>query len=258
MKVLFGPAGFGMPILDGLQKVNNLGLGAAEVEFTYGVRMSNVLAEKAGRLAKRLGIVLSVHAPYYINLASEERTKLKASKTRILESCERAHRLGAHYVVFHAAYYGKLGKEGCYEKVKMVLEELYDEIKARKLKVKLAPETTGKQTQFGELDELLSLSKETGCGLCVDFAHMFARHCGRIDYDDIFKKIKKIGHIHAHFSGITYGPKGEKEHIRLKKDFFVPLGKAIKRHKPRMIVIINESPAIYKDAVLMQRWFKEL
>ena len=95
MKVLFGPAGLGTPAVEGLERCKKLGLGAAEVEFTYGVRMTNATAKQIGAAAKRLGIKLSVHAPYYINLASKEKSKLNASKKRILQSCERAHYLGA-------------------------------------------------------------------------------------------------------------------------------------------------------------------
>ena len=63
-----------------------------------------------------------------------------------------------------------------------------------------------------EIDELLKLKKETGCHLTVDFAHLKARNIGIIDYDVVMKKISKIGHIHAHFAGIKWGDKGERNH----------------------------------------------
>jgi endonuclease IV len=72
-----GPAGSdGLGNLKGVQKVAEVGLGCMEVAFTYGVRMDLKSAKALGALAKEQGIILSVHAPYYINLASDEKEKL--------------------------------------------------------------------------------------------------------------------------------------------------------------------------------------
>ena len=80
-RILFGPAGSaGLGNLEGVKKAKELGLGAFEVEFTYGIKMSNAQAKEVGALAKKLKIRLSVHGPYYINLASKEKSKLNASK----------------------------------------------------------------------------------------------------------------------------------------------------------------------------------
>lgn len=255
MNIRFGPAGLGTPALEGLERCKKLGLGAAEVEFTYGVRMTNSTAQQIGEKAKQLGIKLSVHGPYYINLASKEKSKLNASKARILQSCERAHYLGASPVVFHAGFYQGRNPEDVYNMIKTAVIDLQKQIKAKKWNVKLAPETTGKPSQFAGLDELLRFKKETGCSICIDFAHLYARNQGKIDYDMIFKKIKSFQHIHAHFSGITYTPKGERSHKLLEKNFFMPLAKAIKKHKPSSMTIINESPDVFGDAVRMMRWF---
>ena len=255
-RICFGPAGTsGLGYEEGLQHCKELGLNALECEFTYGVRMTNSQAKKIGALAKKLGIKLSVHGPYYVNLASKEKAKLDASKKRILMSCERAHYLGASPVVFHSGYYQGRDEEEVYNIIKEAIIDMQKIIKQKKWNVKLAPETTGKKSQFAGLDTLLRLRKEIKCDICVDFAHLFAREAGKIDYDEIFKKIKSLPHIHCHFSGITYTAKGERSHIPLKKDFFMPLAKAIKKYKPKSMAIINESPDIYEDAVNMQKWF---
>lgn len=258
MKILLGPAGTaGLGYEGGLKRCKELKLECMEVEFTYGVRMSNAEAKKVGQLAKKLGIKLSVHGPYYINLASKEKAKLVASKKRILQSCERAHHMHAPLVVFHAGFYQSRDREEVYQIIKKNLADLQKEIKKKKWAVKLAPETTGKASQFGDIDELLRLRKELKTELCIDFAHIYARNVGKIDYDELFKKLKGIPHLHCHFSGITYTPKGERAHIPLKKEFFTPLAKAIKKYKPKSMTIINESPDIFGDAVKMKRWFKQ-
>ena len=70
-----------------------------EVEFVRGVSMNEEKAKEVGKVAKELGIRLSVHAPYYINLCNPE--KLRDSEKRIIDSCHRGHAMGAGTVVFH-------------------------------------------------------------------------------------------------------------------------------------------------------------
>ena len=230
------------------------GLSALEVEFTYGVRMSNEKARGIGELAREKGIRLSVHGPYYINLSSLEQEKIEASKKRIIDSCERAHHLGASPVVFHAGFYQKRDQEEVYELIKTQIKELMQIISEKGWNVKLAPETTGKKTQFGSLQELLRLSEETGCSICVDFAHLLARE-GHVDYDDVLRKLKAP--IHSHFSGIEYTEKGEKRHLLLEEKDIKALFQKLIDYKMD-ITVINESPEPIDDAIKMGKVLKRL
>lgn len=255
--IKIGPAGSGgLGNLEGVRKVKELGLDAMEVEFTYGVRMSDEKAREIGKLAEALNISLSVHAPYYINLASDDKSKVVASKKRILESCKKAHNLKASYVVFHAGFYQDKTKELTFKIIKKRIEDILKTIKKKKWRVALAPETTGKKTQFGSLDELLKLSKETKCSVCVDFAHLLARD-GAINYDEVFSKLKDYKHIHAHFSGIEYTQKGERRHILTSKAVLMPLIKQISKSKLD-VTIINESPNPIKDSLLTKKIINKL
>lgn len=246
--IRIGPAGTaGLGNEKGLEKVHSLGLNAMEVEFTYGVRMSDNQAEKIGKRAKELDIALSVHCPYYINLASSEKAKVTASKKRILESSQKGHLLGARYIVFHAGFYQERTKKDTYSIIKKEIEDLARTIKKNRWDVVLAPETTGKRSQFGDIDELLKLRKDTGCELCVDFSHILARD-GVIDYDSVFNKLKGIKHIHAHFSGIEYTEKGERRHILTEISTIKPLLSKIVERKID-ITIINESPDPIGDSL---------
>lgn len=254
--IYIGPAGTsGLGYPDGLQKCKELGLNALECEFTYGVRMSNDEAKKIGEIAKKLGIKLSVHCPYYINLNSKEKAKLNASKKRILQSCERAYYLMAKYIVFHAGFYGGLEKEEVYDNIKKEIIELQKEVKKNKWDVELAPETTGKTSQFGDIDELLRLRKEIKCEICVDFAHLKARNNGKINYDEIFKKLKPLNYIHSHFSGIEWTTKGERRHLITKEKDIKELLAYIKKYKVD-ITIINESPDPFGDSIKTKRLLK--
>lgn len=246
--IRIGPAGSaGLGNEKGMEKVHDLGLNAMEIEFTYGVRISSAQARRLGKLATDLDVLLSVHCPYYINLASREKTKIAASKKRILESCDRAHFLGARFVVFHAGFYQDRGKKDTYNIIKDGIEDINRTIEKNKWDVVLAPEITGKRSQFGDLDELLNLRKDLGIELCVDFAHILARD-GRIDYNSIFDKLKGIDYVHAHFSGIEYTEKGEKRHVITEKKFIIPLVEKILERNID-ITIINESPDPIGDSI---------
>ena len=258
MNIKIGPAGTsGLGYIEGLNKCKELALEALEVEFTYGVKMTNLQAKEIGILAKKNNVSLSVHGPYYINLASLERKKIGASKKRILDSCERAHYLGANYVVFHAAFYGKYSKEECHEIVRKEILDMQKIIKQNKWNAILAPETTGKKSQYGDVDELLKLARETGCAFCVDFAHLEARNNKKVDYDELFDKLKGIGHIHSHFSGIEYTSKGERNHIITPADKIKELLRAVLKHK-KDVTIINESPDPWGDCVKTMNILSEL
>ena len=246
-----GPAGSGgLGNLKGVSKAAEMGLDCMEVEFTYGVRMDLATAENVGALAKEKNIILSVHAPYYINLASDDAEKFVASKTRILDSCERANAMGAQNVTFHAGFYQNRTHEKTYQLIKKALMDLKKSISRKRWQVTLCPEVTGKPSQFGSLEELLRLKEEIGCGLTVDFSHLYARRRGDVDYGQILNTLPK--RFHAHFSGIEYGDKGERKHIRTTEGFFMPLAKELVRRKLD-ITIINESPSPYEDAAMMKK-----
>ena len=246
--VKLGPAGSGgLGNEEGIKRVKEVSLNAMEIEFTYGVKMAKNRAIKIGKIAKELKVALSVHAPYYINLASKEESKIEDSKERIFRSSEMAHHMGASYVVFHGGFYQKRPERDIYKIIRKEVKEIVETLKKNKWNVFPALETTGKRSQFGSLDELLKLREETGCEICVDFSHLLARE-GRVDYKKVFDKLKHIKHIHAHFSGIEYGEKGERRHILTKKKDIIPLIREIVKQK-KDITVINESPDPLNDSL---------
>jgi len=252
-KILIGPAGIGSPAIFGLKQIHSLKLNAAEIEFVRGIYLDIKKAKEIYEENKQLGISLSIHAPYYINLASEDKAKITASKKRIFDSCKIGHHLDAKYIVFHPAYYGKRSKEEVYELVKEAVIEIQDALSGGGFdNVHLCPETTGKQSQFGDLNELLKLVKETKCGLCVDFAHIYARNQGKIDYGLVCKSIKDVKYLTSHFSGINFGPKGERNHIRTEPAKAKELLEYLNKYNID-IRIINESPQCIEDAVMMKK-----
>ncbi len=266
MKIHLGPAGIpitskGSSTIDGIKRVAELGLDAMEIEFVRGVHMGIEMAKSVGKIAKDLGIILSVHAPYFINLCNPE--KLEASKKRILDSCERAHYLGAWIVVFHPGYYGGLPKEKAFEYVEKACEEINETVEKNGWNVKLGLETTGKVSQFGTLEEEIKIHRKIrNCVPVVDFAHIFARNGGRIDFREVLEKLESL-HLercHTHFSNIEYTEKGERNHLTLdhKKPDFGELAKALIKSRIREITIISESPILEKDSLKMKEILKNI
>jgi len=251
MKIKLGPAGLGgvKEAVSNLKKLKEQGLEACEVAFTYSVYIKKKDdAEKIGEEAKKQGIKLSIHAPYWINLNSKEKRKTEESKKRILRSCEIGHYLGAYRIVFHPGYYGGMEKEETYQNIKQAILEMEKERKKQGWKPELAPETTGKVNVFGSVDEISRLVKETHCSFCIDFAHILARE-KKIEYREILKKLSDK-ELHIHFSGIVYGEKGEKRHTETKEKDIKKLIDNLKKYvKGKEIVIINESPNPVGDSV---------
>jgi len=247
MGIRFGPAGLG-PVKTAekmLEEFSRKGMKACEVAFTYGVYIKNKEdAIRIGKKAKELDISLSIHAPYYVNLNSSEIEKREMSKKRILDCCSVGELLGAKIVVFHPGYYGK-NREEAYLNIKGGIIQIMKEIEKRGWQIKVAAETMGKINVFGSIEEISKLVKETGCGFCIDFAHILARD-KKVDYEkiEILFPWKKW---HVHFSGIVYGEKGEKHHRKTEKEEWNNLLKNLP--KDRDIVIINESPDMIEDSI---------
>lgn len=247
MNIKFGPAGLGS-IRDAeetLEEYGKLGFKVCEIAFTYRVYIKKEKdAKRIRKVAKKFGIKLTIHAPYWVNLNSEDWEKVEASKKRILDSCKVGHWLGAERVVFHCGYFEKKDKEETYENIKNRIKEMLEEIKKNKWKIKLAPETMGKINVFGSVEEISRLVKDTSCSFCLDFAHILAR-----DKKIEWKKIKKLfpqKNWHVHFSGIEYGEKGEKHHRKTKKEEWKHLLENLPRNKN--ITIINEAPNPVQDS----------
>jgi len=249
--IKIGPAGIGgkKEAISNLEYYKKNNITAAEVAFTYGIYLKESDAILIGKKAKELNISLSVHAPYYINLNSTEKVKVNQSKQRILQAAKISEKLQATHLVFHPGYYGKFTKEQTYENIKNAILELKEEIK----NIKLAPETTGKLNVFGSTEETLSLVKDTKCSFCLDFAHLLARNQGKITYEEILKPFKHFNHIHSHFSGIEYSPKGERNHKTTPELEIKKLMTVIKKSKVN-ITIINESPTDVKDSIRMIKY----
>jgi len=223
----------------------------AEIEFTRGVNLTKDKAEQIRTIAKRNNLILSVHAPYFINLNSTEVDKVKASIKRIIDSAIAAKEIGAEKVVFHPGYYTTKSKTETYDNIRDNIAQIQDYLDENNISVELLPETTGKLSQFGSLPELVKLHDDIGINFCIDFAHIYAYHLGRISYVEIVNEIQSFKNIHSHFSGIEFGARGELRHLHIKADTSIKLIEALHNSALKRITMISESPLSYEDALLL-------
>ena len=257
-KIKFGPTGIGSvkDAFSNLEMFHELGFKAAEVLFTYGVYIKNKDdAVEIGRVSKKLGIQLSIHAQYWVNLNSKENEKIEASKKRILKCCEVGHWLGAKRVVFHPGFYSGMESEQASVKIIEGIKEMMEVIKKNKWGIELCPEVMGKINVFGSIDEIGNLVDETGCGVCIDIAHVLARY-GKYEFDKI-KDAFKLKKWHVHFSGIEYGDKGEKKHLITPPSEWKKVLKFLKE-LDKDVIIICESPDAVADSVVGKKIWDDL
>ena len=241
-----------------------------ELEFVHGVRMSDENREFVARMNREKNFIITAHAPFYINLNSLEPEKVDASVQRIIETGMTAGSAGAFSITFHAAYYHGHDKEKVFNQVKVRVEKIVEVLKQEKVNVWVRPETTGKGTQWGDLDEIIKLSKEVENVLpCIDFSHLHARFAGIYNtYDEFSAIFEKLGselgqyaidNFHGHLAGIDYGPKGEKKHLILEESDmnYKDLLKVMKEFNVKG-ALVCESPNIEDDAKLLKDYYYSL
>ncbi|GAA0724458.1 TIM barrel protein [Clostridium malenominatum] len=264
-KLLFGISG--LPIGDGTQKftyksgieyLKKLGLDAMELPFVRSVNITNKNQHEVLKSKIDNEFYLSAHGSYFINLNAVEEEKQEKSLERILQGVHGLKKVHGRSLVFHPGFYLESSKEDTFNKIKENL------LKLPYLDVDYRLETTGKATQFGSLEEIVSLCKEVKtCKPCIDFSHLHARYNGALkSYDDFAKILQyikdELGYealedMHIHISGINYGAKGEKNHLPfLESDFnFTAAMKAFKTFDIKGCIVC-ESPILERDALLLK------
>lgn len=256
----------GTSTIDAIKKIKELQLNAFEVEFVRNVYMNEKTAKEVAGVAKENDIRLSVHAPYYINLCSKDVSVIKASKERILKSLEIAEIVDGDTVATHAAYYSGLTSEQAYEKLKENVLDILEKMKSKGIKnAKLGLETMGRKSQFGSLDEIIKLCKDVGSKQLVpyiDWGHLFIRNNGKINYSEVFDKLKelKLDHINSHFEGVAKNKQGKFIDVHTPINHyppFEPLAKEIIKRKVN-ITMISESPILELDSFKMKNVFEKL
>jgi deoxyribonuclease-4 len=267
MLLRFGTAGIPLSTperntLNGIRQVRSLGLDSMELEFVQSVNITMQKAPFVKEEAIRNDVTLTCHASYYINLNSLSKSKIDASKQRLLDAVRVANTCGAYSVAFHPAFYHRMPAESVYKKVKEGLSHVVSTLQEEGNLIWVRPEVMGRVFQFGTLKEVVRLSQELDHVLpCVDFGHLHGRE-GKFntyeEFADALAMVEVIGkealkNMHMHIEGVEYNSKGEKRHINLDESDlnYCELIRALKDFKAAGVVV-SESPNIEADALLLK------
>lgn len=247
-----------------------LGMGALELGWVRSVRVSESTCEKIKQAGAEHDVLLSVHAPYYINLNADEEEWPKSRK-RLMDAAHYGNLAGATEIIFHpGSYFGNPPDEVLPTAIKR-LSGCVEELRAAGNPVTLRPETMGKSAMLGSLEDTLEMSKAIeGVQPCLDFAHLHARTGdGSVNsYDEwcqIFEKYASVlgkaslKDLSCHLSGIDYTEKGEQSHLPMEESDFDlhALFKAL--HKFGCAGrLLCESPVMEEDALLFQKTWIEI
>ena len=254
----------------GLLRISELGLDALELGWVQSVRVTEQTCLDIRLAAQEKDVLVSVHAPYFINLNADEEEWPKSRK-RLMDAAHYGNLAGATDIIFHpGSYFGKPPKEV----LPLAIERLQgciDELHAAGNPVILRPETMGKSAMLGSLEDTLAMSGDLpGVQPCLDFAHLHARAGdGSFNtYDEWVGVLAAyrdrlgeaaLGHLHVHMSGIEYGEKGEKNHLPLEEaDLDVQALFRALRDFNCSGRILCESPVMEDDALKMKQIWTEV
>ena len=212
----------------GIRYAASLGLDALELAWVQGVRVGEAACAAIKQTAEELGVALSVHAPYYINLNGADE-KWPRLRTYLMDAAHYGNLAGATDIIFHpGTYFGRPADEV----LKVVLPRLQgcvEELRAAGNPVMLRPEISGKAAMLGSLADVLEMARAIlGVIPCIDFAHLHARlgdgamntYAEWVSSLDLYRQSlgdDAMQHMHIHLSGIAYGPKGEKNHLVMEE-----------------------------------------
>ena len=281
MSALFGPAGNSDSFsavhkssLAAPEWIAGFGLDAYEYQCGKGVNVGEATARKLGENARTHGIRLSLHAPYFINLANPDREALQKTIGYITAACLAAGWMGAERVVIHS---GALMKRTRRQALDTALASLREVVAACDDQgfghIALCPETMGKINQLGDLDEVLEL-----CTLderlipCIDFGHLYARSLGADDGPEAFGRMldrveevlgpERAARFHSHFSHIEFTPNGgEKCHRTFADDGgygpgWAPLAAEVARRGWSPTFICESAGTQAEDALEMKKIYQ--
>ena len=279
MSAKFGPAGNAESFpykssVDAPRWLYELGLDCYEYQCGKGVRVKEDTAVALGRQAQEHGIALSLHAPYFINLANPDPESQEKTIGYITSSCLVADQMGATRVVIHSGALMKRTREEAMNIALPFLKEIVAVCQDQGFgHITLCPETMGKINQLGDLDEVLRLCQVHESLIpCVDFGHLYARSLGKDEGAEAVERMlsrmeselgtDRASRFHSHFSHIEFTPNGgEKCHRTFDDDggygpAWEPLAQAVAARGWSPTFICESAGTQAEDALTMKRIYQ--
>lgn len=205
------------------QWLDDLQLDWIELQCTRGVKMKAEQACRYRDLAKQHGIGISIHGPYFISLASSDPNVVARSRERILQCFNLATELESDRIIFHPGFFpGNTDddRKTAVERIIRELNALKDDVPKG---IHILPETAGKISQIGSIDEIIKICESVEYARpCIDLAHIHAFERGSLwtaqSIINVFLKIKNclgkeyVDDLHVHMYPVEYNEHGEKKH----------------------------------------------
>ncbi len=254
--------------------LRELGLDCYEYQCGRGVNIGEDTARAIGAAAGEQGIVMSLHAPYYINLSGDSPERVEKNVEYILKSARACSWLGADRMVVHCGGLSGMEREQAMEHTLLNLREALRALEREKLDhVRMCIETMGKVNVLGDGAEVCRICRLDERLLpCIDFGHLNARTQGGMNSQQDFAALldlledqlgkERATHFHAHFSKIEYGKGGEVKHLTFADTQygpeFLPLAKLLAERGLAPRIICESAGTQAEDAVEMKRLFLAL
>ena len=280
MSARFGPAGNAENFpykssADAPKWLKELGLECYEYQCGKGIHVGEETARKVGENAAQHGIALSLHAPYFINLANPDPDSLIKTTGYITGACRVAAVMGAERVIIHSGALMKRTRRQALDIARHSLKHVISACDDMGFgHIALCPETMGKINQLGDLDEVLELcTLDARLVPCIDFGHLYARSLGADDGGEAMERMldrvqavlgeERASRFHSHFSHIEFTPGGgEKCHRTFDNDGgygpdWAPLAAEVARRGWSPTFICESAGTQAEDALTMKRIYKE-
>ena len=274
-RILFGTAGVpnstekkNSPV-EGVKQIHELNLDCMQLEFAHGVRMKDEVSSSLRKISYELDVPLTSHGPYYINLNAREQDKIDSSVERIIQTAKISDLCGAESMTFHAAFYMKDSPFDVFDLVEKSLNVIEERLSRLDIEIELRPELTGKTSQFGSLEELITLTKKVNsCCPCMDFSHLYARTGKYNTYEEFCEVLdtlnselgrQALDNMHIHISGVSSNSKGDLKHLNLADSDFnwKDLMRSLKKYDCKGYMISN-SPNLEEDAKMLKDFYLSL
>ena len=251
--------------------LHEMGLDAFEYSFGRGVRIGEQAAREICEQAQKYDVQLSVHAPYYINLATEDEEKMQNSIRYLAQSAQAAQWMGAKRVVFHPGVQGKGERIDAVRRIEALMKRALGELDAQGFSSMIfCPESMGKIVQIGDLAETIAFCElDERLIPCLDFGHLHARSLGAFGSAEDFQYaldlvenrlgLERARMLHVHFSRIEFTKAGEKRHwTYADRQFgpnFDPLAHELARRSYAATIICESKGTMAEDAATYKQLY---
>lgn len=223
----FPPAFFESPLKKNraniFEWIHDLSLDWVELQNTYGVKMKSAQAQEYKCQAKKYQIGISLHAPYYITLASGDPEVVTRSIERIFQCIRLAEEIGSQRIIFHPGHFpGSSDKERAAGLAQLInqLRGIQEDIPKD---IFLYAETAGKKSQLGSVEEIIEIcSAVSYVKPCLDLAHIHAFRggglktseaiCDLMDFIELRLGTAFLHNAHFHMYPVEVDKTGEKRH----------------------------------------------